>query len=88
MVYLLIGQDVTAKEIQLKKIKQEFLPLPLQDFNLDTLYAKEIVLKDISLLLIFVFIFFALNTNQNVTQSRTMLYTYANQTVNATTYYN
>jgi DNA polymerase III delta subunit len=47
MVYLLIGQDVTAKEIQLKKIKQEFLPLPLQDFNLDTLYAKEIVLKDI-----------------------------------------
>ncbi|MFA6357789.1 MAG: hypothetical protein WCY09_03875 [Candidatus Omnitrophota bacterium] len=47
MVYLLIGQDVLAKEVQLKKIKQEFLPRQLQDFNLDTLYAKEITLKDI-----------------------------------------
>ena len=47
MVYLLIGQDISAKELQLKKIKQEFLPLQLQDFNLDTLYAKEINLKDI-----------------------------------------
>jgi len=47
MVYLLIGQDIAAKETQLKKIKQEFLPLQLQDFNLDTLYAKEIILKDI-----------------------------------------
>ncbi|MCX5669665.1 MAG: hypothetical protein NTX89_06125 [Candidatus Omnitrophica bacterium] len=47
MVYLLIGQDIAAKEIQLKKIKQEFLPPELQDFNLDTLYAKEIILKDI-----------------------------------------
>jgi DNA polymerase III delta subunit len=47
MVYLLIGQDIAAKENQLKKIKQEFLPPELQDFNLDTLYAKEIILKDI-----------------------------------------
>jgi len=47
MVYLLIGQDAPAKEAQLKKIKQEFLPPQLQDFNLDTLYAKEIKLKDI-----------------------------------------
>ena len=47
MVYLLIGQDIQAKEIQLKKIKQEFLPEELQDFNLDTLYAKEITLKEI-----------------------------------------
>jgi len=47
MVYLLIGQDIAAKETQLKKIKQEFLPPQLQDFNLDTLYAKEIELKDI-----------------------------------------
>ena len=46
-VYLLIGQDIAAKEIQLKKIKQELLPPELQDFNLDTLYAKEISLKDI-----------------------------------------
>jgi len=47
MVYLLIGQDVQAKEDQLRRIKQEFLPKDLQDFNLDTLYAKEITLKDI-----------------------------------------
>lgn len=47
MVYLLIGQDIQAKETQLKKIKQEFLPQELQDFNSDTLYAKEITLKDI-----------------------------------------
>lgn len=46
-VYLLIGQDIAAKETQLKKIKQEFLPPELQDFNLDLLYAKEISLKDI-----------------------------------------
>jgi DNA polymerase III delta subunit len=47
MVYLLIGQDAAAKEIQLKKIKQELLPPKLQDFNLDTLYAQEIKLKEI-----------------------------------------
>jgi len=47
MVYLLIGQDIQAREIQLRKIKQELLPEELQDFNLDTLYAKEITLKDI-----------------------------------------
>jgi len=47
MVYLLIGADIQAKEIQLKKIKQEFLPPDLPDFNFDTLYAKEINLKDI-----------------------------------------
>jgi DNA polymerase III delta subunit len=47
MVYLLIGQDIQAKVAQLKKIKQEFLPQELQDFNLDTLYAKEATLKDI-----------------------------------------
>ena len=47
MVYLLIGQDIQSKETQLKKIKQEFLSQELQDFNSDTLYAKEITLKDI-----------------------------------------
>lgn len=47
MVYLLIGQDIQAKETQLKKIRQEFLPKDLQDFNCDTLYAQEISLKDI-----------------------------------------
>ncbi|MCK9430363.1 MAG: hypothetical protein M0R17_10210 [Candidatus Omnitrophica bacterium] len=47
MVYLLIGQDVQTREDQLRKIKQEFLPRELQDFNSDTLYAKETSLKDI-----------------------------------------
>jgi DNA polymerase III delta subunit len=47
MVYLLIGQDIAAKEIQLKKIKQESFSQDLQDFNLDTLYANEVTLKDI-----------------------------------------
>ena len=47
MVYLLIGTDVAAKETFSKKIKLEFLPKELQDFNLDTLYSKEITLKDI-----------------------------------------
>ncbi len=47
MVYLLIGQDIQAKEAQLQKIKQEFLPKELQDFNSDTLYAKETTLKEI-----------------------------------------
>jgi len=47
MVYLLIGQDIAAKETQLRKIKQESLSKELPDFNSDTLYAKEITLKDI-----------------------------------------
>ncbi|MDD5097463.1 MAG: hypothetical protein PHU59_03120 [Candidatus Omnitrophica bacterium] len=47
MVYLLIGADPQAKEIQLNKIKQEFLPQELRDFNLDILYSKEINLKAI-----------------------------------------
>lgn len=46
-VYLLIGQDILAKETQLKKIKQEFLSQELQDFNFDTLYAKETTLREI-----------------------------------------
>lgn len=47
MVYLFIGQDIQAKEAFFKKIKQESLSPELQDFNSDTLYAKEITLKDI-----------------------------------------
>ncbi|MDD3345105.1 MAG: hypothetical protein PHO34_01515 [Candidatus Omnitrophica bacterium] len=47
MVYLLAGQDIQAREEQLNRIKQEFLPKETRDFNLDTLYAKEAALKDI-----------------------------------------
>jgi len=47
MVYLLIGQDVQAKETFLNKLKREFLSKELQDFNFDTLYGKETDLKKI-----------------------------------------
>ena len=47
MVYLFVGQDPALKEIQLNKIKQEFLPQKLREFNLDVLYSKEINLKAI-----------------------------------------
>lgn len=47
MVYLFIGQDSVSKDLQLKKIKQEFLAKGLEQFNLDTLYAKELILKDL-----------------------------------------
>jgi len=45
MVYLFIGQDSLSKDIKLKRIKQEYLPGPLEDFNLDILYARELHLK-------------------------------------------
>lgn len=46
-IYLLIGQDAAEKDTQLNKIKKEFLPPTLADFNRDTLYAAEVALKDI-----------------------------------------
>ncbi len=45
MVYLFIGEDCLAKDIQIKRIKQEFLTKELESFNLDILYAKELNLK-------------------------------------------
>lgn len=45
MVYLFLGQDSLSKDIQIKKIKQEFLPKNVEDFNFDLLYAKELDLK-------------------------------------------
>lgn len=45
MLYLLIGQDVLSKDIQIKKLKQEFLARGFEQFNLDILYAKELTLK-------------------------------------------
>lgn len=54
MVYLFIGQDSTAqdsslssKDIQLKRIREEFLPKAVEQFNLDTLYAETLQLKDL-----------------------------------------
>ncbi|MFA4888033.1 MAG: hypothetical protein WC628_00445 [Candidatus Omnitrophota bacterium] len=45
MTYLFIGQDNPAKEAQLKKIKQEFLPKESEEFNLDILYGRELSLN-------------------------------------------
>jgi len=45
MVYLFIGQDVPAKDIALKRIKEELLPLKIEDFNLDILHADKLSLK-------------------------------------------
>lgn len=47
MVYLFIGQDFIAKDIQLKKIKEEFLRKETEQFNFDTLYSKELTLKNL-----------------------------------------
>ena len=43
-VYLFIGQDSLSKDIQLKKLKQEFLDPQTEQFNLDTLHAKDLSL--------------------------------------------
>lgn len=45
MVYLFIGEDSPSKDLQLTKIKRELLKKDTEQFNLDTLYAKELTLK-------------------------------------------
>lgn len=45
MVYLFIGQDSPAKDIELNRIKKEFLSKELEEFNLDILYAEGLALK-------------------------------------------
>ncbi|MBN2830799.1 MAG: hypothetical protein JXL82_00760 [Candidatus Omnitrophica bacterium] len=47
MVYLFIGRNYPAKDIALKRLKEEFLPPHLEDFNLDALYADKLSLKDL-----------------------------------------
>lgn len=47
LVYLFIGQDSISKDARLKKLKEEFLSIPTQYFNLDVLYAKELHLKEL-----------------------------------------
>ncbi len=54
MTYLFIGQDALSKETQLKKIKEEFLAKELQQFNLDTLYAKELTPKGLQERLLYI----------------------------------
>ena len=44
MVYLFVGQDNFAKDAALKRIKEEFLPSKLVDFNLDILHGDKLSL--------------------------------------------
>lgn len=52
-VYLFIGQDIigqdglSRKHSILEKIKQTFLAKTIEDFSLDTLYSKELALKEL-----------------------------------------
>lgn len=46
-VYLFIGQDNSSKDTRLNKLKEELLQPHTQHFNLDTLYARELTLKDL-----------------------------------------
>ncbi|MDD2751608.1 MAG: hypothetical protein PHN59_00555, partial [Candidatus Omnitrophica bacterium] len=45
-IYLFIGTDSLSKDIKLSKIKQDLLIKETADFNLDTLYGRELALKD------------------------------------------
>lgn len=46
-VYIFIGQDSLAKDIQLTKLKTEFLSPQTQYFNLDVIYGKDSSLKEL-----------------------------------------
>ena len=45
MIYLFIGSDNLAKDIQLKKLKDYVLSKGTEQFNLDILYARELTQK-------------------------------------------
>lgn len=47
MTYLFIGQDNLAKDAQLKKIREDFLKKETAHFNIDSLYARDLSLKEI-----------------------------------------
>jgi DNA polymerase III delta subunit len=46
-IYLVTGQDVPAKDKALKEIKLKYLSALTEQFNLDTLYAKDVTLEDL-----------------------------------------
>lgn len=52
-VYLFVGPDIVTqdglskKQSILEKIKRHFLPKTIEDFNLDTLYSKQLTLKEL-----------------------------------------
>jgi DNA polymerase III delta subunit len=43
--YLLIGEDNSSKDLQIKKLKEKFLKKETEDFNLDLLYSEGLNLK-------------------------------------------
>jgi len=47
MFYLFVGQDSASKDVELEKIKQEFLPTEVKEFNFDCLYARELNLPQL-----------------------------------------
>lgn len=53
MVYLFIGQDYLSKGAKLKKIKEELLAGGLPDFNADILYAKELHLRNLQEIILY-----------------------------------
>jgi DNA polymerase III delta subunit len=46
-LYLFIGQDSLAKDSKLKQLKQELLAKETEQFNVDTLYARELKLAEL-----------------------------------------
>jgi DNA polymerase III delta subunit len=47
MIYLFLGQDSRAKNAQLRKLKEQFLPRESAEFNYSALYGKGLTLKDL-----------------------------------------
>jgi DNA polymerase III delta subunit len=46
-IYLVTGHDVPAKDKALKEIKSKYLSVLTEQFNLDTVYAKDVILQDL-----------------------------------------
>lgn len=46
-IYLVTGQDVPAKDKVLKEIKSKYLAAATEQFNLDTLFARDVTLEDL-----------------------------------------
>jgi len=46
-IYLVTGQDVPAKDKALKEIKSKYLSAVTAQFDLDTVYAKDVTLEDL-----------------------------------------
>ncbi|MFA5099743.1 MAG: hypothetical protein WC547_02525 [Candidatus Omnitrophota bacterium] len=46
-IYLVTGQDVPAKDKALKEIKSKYLSALTEQFDLDTVYARDVTLKDL-----------------------------------------